>query len=68
MRHQDYTVIFVIFLYIFVLRKLNFNTSDSGDMATLLLCFFLIFRSAFKIYRGKNDKSDDEDQNNTNGH
>ena len=54
MKQQDYTIIFVIFLYIFVLRRLNFNISDSGDIVTLLLCFFLVFRSAFRIYSDKN--------------
>lgn len=60
MKHQDYSVIFVIFLYIFVLRRMNFNISDSGDIVTLLLCFFLVFRSAFKIYRDKNNDNNDE--------
>ena len=50
MKQQDYTIIFVIFLYIFVLRRLNFNISDSGDIVTLLLCFFLVFRSVFFLF------------------
>lgn len=55
-KQQDYTVIFVIFLYVFVLRRLQFNLSDSGDIVTLLLCFFLILRSAFRIYSDKNSR------------
>ena len=58
MKQQDYTIIFVIFLYIFVLRRLNFNISDSGDIVTLLLCFFLVFRSAFRIYSDKNNSDE----------
>ena len=61
-KQQDYTIIFVIFLYIFVLRRFNFNVSDSGDIVTLLLCFFLVFRSAFRIYSDKNNK-DHSDEN-----
>lgn len=43
MKQQDYTIIFVIFLYIFVLRRFHFDTSDGGDITTLLLCFFWCF-------------------------
>ena len=60
MKQQDYTIIFVIFLYIFVLRRLNFNISDSGDIVTLLLCFFLVFRSAFRIYSDKNNSDENK--------
>ncbi|WP_455655000.1 hypothetical protein [Phascolarctobacterium sp.] len=60
MKQQDYTIIFVIFLYIFVLRRFHFDTSDGGDITTLLLCFFLVFRSAFRIYRNKNNKDDSD--------
>lgn len=66
MKHQNYTVIFVIFLYVFVLRRMNFNTSDSGDIVTLFLCLFLIMRSAFKIYQDKNNHSDDTDNDEKN--
>ncbi len=62
MKHQDYTVIFVVFLYVFVLRRFNFNLSDSGDLVTLLLCFFLVLRSAFKIARTKYSKDDRDER------
>ena len=56
MKQQDYTIIFDIF----VLRRFHFDTSDGGDITTLLLCFFLVFRSAFRIYRDKNNKDDSD--------
>ena len=60
MKQQDYTKFYILFLYIFLLHRLNFNISDSGDIVTLLLCFFLVFRSAFRIYSDKNNSDENQ--------
>lgn len=55
-KNQDYTLVFIIFLYVFVLRRLNFNLADSGDLMTVLLCLLIVVRSLIRIFRGKGSK------------